>query len=105
MYPCSLRMRASSRLSPEEGIVTSWCCASAALRRRVRKSATGSVIDIGRSPTRLGHPGDISVVRELAQADPAHAELAIHRAGTAAATAARIPSGLVLGRPLLADSL
>src|SRR5947209_13532130 len=104
MYPCSLRIRASSRLSREDCIVTSWCCALAALRSRVRKSAIGSVIDMA-LPARLRHPGDVSVVRELAQADPAYAELAVHGASAAAALAAAVPAGLVLGCPPLADSL
>src|ERR1700728_923461 len=98
MYPCSLRMRASSRLSFEDGIVTSWCCALAALRKRVRKSATGSVIDM-RSPARLGHAGDVPVVSKLAQADPADAELAVNRPGAAATTAAGVAPGLELGGP------
>src|SRR5205085_2232985 len=97
-------MRAISRLIPEAGILTSCCWALAALRRRVRKSAMGSVIDIW-SPARLRHPGDVAVVRELAQADPAHPELAVHGASTAAATAARVLPALVLVGPLLADDL
>src|ERR1700744_1235021 len=107
MYPCSERIRASSRFRREDGIVTSWCCARAALRRRVRKSATGSVMDIAAPllPARLGHAGDVSVVRELAQADPADAELAVHRAGTPATPAAGVAAGLVFGGPLLADAL
>src|ERR1019366_4430565 len=99
-------IRASSRLSLEDGSATSWCWALAALRKRVRKSATGSVIDMARrSPTRLRHAGDVSVVRQLAQADPADAELAVDRAGATAAAATGVTPGLVLGRPLLADSL
>src|SRR5579863_6757579 len=97
-------MRASSRFSFDEGIETSWCCALAPLRRRVRKSATGSVIDM-RSPARLGHPRDVPVVRQLAQADPAQAELAVHGTGPAATTAAGIAPGFELGGPLLTDSL
>src|SRR5437588_8096212 len=97
-------MRAISRLIPEAGILTSCCWALAALRTRVRKSAMGSVIDI-RSPARLGHPGDVAVVRELAQADPAHAELAVDGTGATAAPTARVAASLVLGCPLLADDL
>src|SRR5664279_895290 len=104
MYPCSLRMRATYALRLDEGIATSWCCALAPLRRRVRKSATGSVIAMG-SPARLRHAGHVAVVGELAQADPAQAELAVHRARAAAAAAARIALGLVLRCPRLADSL
>src|ERR1700735_3397153 len=97
-------MRASSRLSLEDGMTTFSCCAWAALRRRVRKSETGSVIDM-RSPRALGHSRDVTVVRELAQADPAHAELAVHRAGAAASPAAGVAPRRVFGCPLLADAL
>src|SRR4051812_28538243 len=75
------------------------------LRMRVRKSAMGSVIDIDRSPTRLRHAGDHPVVRELAQADPAQAELAEDGARPAAAAAARVLPGLVLAGARLADAL
>src|SRR4051812_26275466 len=71
--------------------------ACAPLRSRVRKSATGSVIDTA-SPARLRHAGDVAVVGQLAQADPAEAELAIHGAGPAALAAARIGPRLVLRR-------
>ena len=40
-------------------------------------------------------------MRELAQADPTHAELAIHRARAAAPGAARVGPHLILGLPLL----
>src|ERR671921_2517879 len=76
-----------------------------ALRTRVRKSATGSVIDMVRLPAALRHAGDVAVVRELAQADPAQAELAEDGARAAAAAAARVLAGLVLGGARLADAL
>src|SRR3954468_23124752 len=98
-------MRASSTLSLDEGISTVSWAAVMPLRMRVRKSAMGSVIDIDRSPTRLRHAGDHSVVRELAQADPAQAELAVDGARPAAAAAARVFAGLVLGGALLAHPL
>src|SRR3954451_8588514 len=56
-------------------------------------------------PGRLGHPGDEAVVGQLAQADPAEAELAIHGAGPSAATAASVLTGRVLGRARLAHPL
>src|SRR5919197_1247348 len=92
-------MRAISALSRDAGASTASCWALSALRIRVRKSAVASVIVIGRRllPARLGHAGDHSLVRELAQADPAHAELAVHRAGPAAAAAAGVAAGLELG--------
>src|SRR5947209_6539886 len=98
-------MRAISDLRLDDGISTVVCDAWIALRIRVRKSATGSVIDIARSPTRLRHAGDVAVVRELAQADPADAELAEHRARPAAAAAAAVLAGLVLRAARLAHAL
>src|SRR5690349_7446746 len=76
-----------------------------ALRTRVRKSATGSVIDIRRLPAALGHARDVAVVRELAQADPAQAELAVDGARAAAAAATRVLAGLVLGGACLTHAL
>src|SRR5262245_4993227 len=98
-------MRAISRLSLLDGISTSSCAAVIPLRTRVRKSAMGSVMDMGRLPGALRHPGDVAVVRELAQADAAHTELAVHRAGAAAAAAAGVLPGLVLGGAHLAHAL
>src|SRR3954467_7680147 len=97
-------MRAMSRLSPLAGISTVWWAAMIPLRMRVRKSATGSVIDM-RSPARLRHAGDEAVVRELAQADPAQAELAVHGARAAAAAAARVGPRGVLRRACLTGDL
>src|SRR5919112_1699944 len=97
-------MRAISILSLLAGISTVSCDAWMALRTRVRKSATGSVIDM-RLPAALRHARDVAVVRELAQADPAQAELAEDGARAAAAAAARVLAGLVLGGARLADAL
>src|SRR4051794_22043732 len=97
-------MRAISRLSLLDGMTTSSWAAWIPLRMRVRKSAMGSVIDM-RSPARLRHAGDEPVVRELAQADPAHAELAVDGTRAAAAAAARGIPGLVLGRTGLPGDL
>src|SRR5687768_17076025 len=80
----------------EVGIETVSCSALLALRIRVSMSATGSVI-IAASPARLRHAGDRAVVRELAQADPAEAELPVHRARAPAAVApAVLPRGELL---------
>src|SRR6266404_4378416 len=68
---------------------------------RVSMSAIGSV-SIG-SPARLGHARDRALMREVAQADPADAELAEHRARPAAPTAARVVAHLELLRALLLD--
>src|SRR3954466_13388207 len=98
-------MRAISRLSLLDGIATSSCAAVMPLRTRVRKSAMGSVIDMLASPRALGHARDVAVVRELAQADAAPAELLVHGARAAAAAAARIPAGLELRGACLAHAL
>src|SRR4051794_31094992 len=97
-------MRAISRLSLLDGISTSSLAAMMPLRMRVRKSAIGSVIDM-RLPTRLRHAGDHAVVRQLAQAQTADAELAIDGPRTPTATAARVRARLVLGRALGSDDL
>src|SRR5262245_50807135 len=97
-------MRAISRFRRLAGIATSSWAAMIPLRIRVRKSAIGSVIDM-RSPARLRHAGDVALVRELAQADPADAELAVDRARTPALAAARMRARLVLGRPVRGDDL
>src|SRR4051794_41496456 len=78
------------------------CAAWIALRIRVRKSAMGSVMDMGLSalrvlPAGLGHPGDEPVVGQLPQADPADAELAVDGARAPAAAAPTVLAGLVLG--------
>src|SRR3954465_8745835 len=97
-------MRAISRLSLLEGMITVSWAAWMPLRIRVRKSAMGSVIDM-RSPARLRHAGDEALMRELAQADPAQAELPVHGARTTAAPTARVRPRRVLRRPLLAGDL
>src|SRR5215216_4019126 len=104
MYPCSVRMRAISAFSREFGITTSSWAAWMPLRIRVRKSAMGSVIDM-RSPARLRHAGDEALVRELAQADPAQAELAVHGARAPAAATTRVLARLELGRAALPNDL
>src|SRR5260370_18420101 len=75
MYPSSLRMRAISVLSFETGTSTRWCLAAAALRRRVRKSAMGSVC-IVLLPAGFHDAGDFSLQRHTSKTDSAHLELA-----------------------------
>src|SRR6266568_4063199 len=87
MYPSSLRMRAISVLSFDTGTSTRWCLAAAALRRRVRKSAMGSVC-IVLLPTGFHDAGDFSLERHAAETDSAHLELADIPARAAAAAAA-----------------
>src|SRR5687768_16734917 len=91
-----------SFLSLEAGMSTVSFAAWMPLRMRVRKSAIGSVMAL---PAGLRHPRDEPLMGELAQADPAQAELAVDRARPAAAAAARVLAGLVLGAACLADAL
>src|SRR5436190_9709444 len=90
-------MRASSRLRLLDGITTVSWAAWIPLRIRVRKSATGSVIDT-RSPARLRHAGDEALVGELAETHAAQPELAVDRAGPPAATTAALRARRELGR-------
>src|SRR5258708_18382619 len=80
-------MRAISVLSLETGTSTRWCLAAAALRRRVRKSAMGSVC-IVLLPAGFHDAGDFSLQRHTAETDSAHLELADIPARAAAAAAA-----------------
>src|SRR5262245_47650721 len=82
---------------------TSWCIATLALRMRVSMSAIGSVIVIVGlpSPARLGHARHLAGVHELAQADPAEAELSVERARPTAPAAPVVRTDLVLGLALL----
>src|SRR3954451_15395774 len=100
-------MRAISALRREAGASAASCWAWSALRIRVRKSAVGSVIVMGQGllPARLRHAGDHALVRQLAQADPADAELPVHGAGAPTAAAAGVAAGLELGRAPLAHDL
>src|SRR5512133_2638012 len=82
-------MRAICSFRREVGISVVSCIALLALRMRVSMSAIGSVC-ISNSPARFRHAGDLALVRELAQADPAEAELLVDRARAAAAIAARV---------------
>src|SRR5262245_35885573 len=100
MYPSSLRMRAISIFKRDAGISTLLWRAAIAFRMRVSISEIGSVIFIinlmqartsgapPRSPARFGHPRNLPVERQMAEADPADAELANVCARTAATLAA-----------------
>src|SRR5437588_8065414 len=88
----------------EEGISTVSCAAWMALRTRVRKSETGSVIDMG-LPAGLGHPGDEPVVGELAQTDAAQTETAVDRSRPATALTPGVVAGLELLGACLAHAL
>src|SRR3954452_14548184 len=90
-------------LRRECGIDAVSCIALLALRMRVSMSATGSVSISVLLPAALRHAGDDALVGELAQADPAEAELLEHRARTPALVAARVVADLVLRGPRLLD--
>src|SRR4029078_4427792 len=95
-------MRAISCFSREVGISVLSCSALLALRIRASMSATGSVsISL---PARFGHARDDALMRELPQADPAEAELAVDGARASAAVAARVVAHLVSLRAGLLDA-
>src|SRR5262245_32837322 len=89
--PSRTRTSTTASLRRECGTSSRSLRAPAALRIRVSRSATGSVIDISLSsllPGRLHEAGDLALVREPPQAEPAEPELAVVRAGAAADPAA-----------------
>src|SRR3954470_8395758 len=97
-------MAARASFSFDDGIRTSSCCTTLALRMRVSMSAIGSVIVIARlplSPARLRDAGDLARVNHLPEADAAEPELAEHRARPAATAAPRVRAHLELGLALL----
>src|SRR5579875_2655354 len=102
MYPSSLSRRAISTFIFDEGIVARSCSALLALRMRVSMSAIGSVSI--RSPARLRHARDRTLMRELAQADAAQAEFLEHGTRASAPVAPGVVAHLELLRaPLLHD--
>src|SRR6266498_3751389 len=82
-------------------MTTRSCSALLALRMRESMSATGAVSS--GLPARFRHAGDAALVCELAEADPAEAELAEDRAGTSAEVAAGIVTDLEPFRARLLD--
>src|SRR5712692_3186881 len=89
-------MRAMSVLSFETGTSTRWCLAAAALRRRVRKSAMGSVCII-LLPAGFHNAGDFSAQRHATKTDSAHLKFADVPARAAAAAATVAHAYLELG--------
>src|SRR5262245_59207683 len=93
MKPSSSSTLASATLSLVAAISTNGRSILLALRMRVSISAIGSVI-MAVSPFRgwlpgcLANAGDHPVAGEFAEADPADAELAVHRSGASADLAA-----------------
>src|SRR6478609_10159761 len=96
-------MRAISRFIPEVGISTVSCSAWLALRIRVSMSPMGSVVIVA-SPARFRHSRDDALVRQLAQADAAHAELAEVGPRATAPVTPVVPTGLELRLSRLLDS-
>jgi hypothetical protein len=78
--------------------------AELALRIRVSMSAIGSVMTM-RSPGRLGHTGDVSLVGQLAKTDAAQHEPTVHGPGPAAPGTPGIGPDpeFLSGSPLLLD--
>src|SRR5438094_5715142 len=97
-------MRAMSALMRDAGMSTRVCFAVTALRIRVSMSAIGSVISeplnlvIDQLPTALRHSRNVSLKRELAEAESAQRELAHVGARPAAQAAAVAQPNLVLRR-------
>src|SRR5436190_23853607 len=104
MYPSSFKRRAISTFIFEEGIAADSWSALLAFRMRLSMSAIGSVSTSSLLPAGFRHAGDHALVRELAQADPAEAELAEHRARPAAPVAPAVVPHLELLRARLLDA-
>src|SRR5271154_1556106 len=83
-------MRAISVFSFETGTSTRWCLAAVALRRRVKKSAMGSVCMslLVLLPAGFRDAGNFSLERHAAETDAAHLELADISASAATNAAA-----------------
>src|SRR5215813_109181 len=92
-------MRVISVLSFDTGTSTRWCLTAAALRRRVRKSAMGSVCIflLKLLPAGLHDAGNFLAKRHAAKTDAAHFELADVAARAAADSAAVAHAHLELG--------
>src|SRR3954462_8245082 len=97
MYFSRRRTRTISAFTLEAGTSTFLCFALQALRMQVSRSAIRSETDMfslrrhgvspgcSRLPARLHHARDLAHQRQLAEADPADAEVAKKSPGTAAA--------------------
>src|SRR5262245_46990700 len=101
MNPSSLSTWATEALSRLAGMSTNGRSMRLALRTRVRKSASGSVIMAWpSSPAGLLDAGDQPVAGHAAEADPADAELAVHRPRPAAQLAAQPDADALARREL-----
>src|SRR5689334_15112194 len=92
-------MRAISSFCLDTGMRVTSASAVLALRMRVSMSAMGSFVIPSPLPARLRHARDHARMGEIAQADAAQPELAVHGPWPAALLAARVVAGLVLRRP------
>src|SRR4051794_2090974 len=97
-------MRAISAFSLEAGTSTFGWRAAIAFRTRVSMSAIGSLVIVlllqscQPLPASLGHTRNLAIQRELAEAQPANAELAQERSRAPAAPAAVAVAALELRR-------
>src|SRR5712691_4132551 len=99
MNPSVLRISAMRSFSFDDGTSTFSCSARLALRMRVRKSATGSLLILA-SPARLDHARHLALERQLPEAQPTQFELAQVAARPAAELAAVVGARAELGDPL-----
>src|SRR4051794_12122075 len=100
MNPSSLRTWTTAAFTLVAGMSTAGRSMRLALRMRVSRSARGSVIMVVPSPARLHDPGDQPVEGQVTEADPAHAELAVHRPGPAAQPAAQADADAIARQEL-----
>src|SRR5215831_12659746 len=102
MKPSSLSSSVILTFSFEAGISTFSCSARLALRIRVKRSATGSVIMGGSLlPARFDHARHLALEGQLTEADSTELELPQVPAGTATELASVVRPRLEPGRALL----
>src|SRR5688500_16215938 len=100
MYPCSLMTRSMRCFRWENGTFTVRYWFELALRIRVRRSATGSVMLMG-LPARFPHAGDLALQGQIPEANAADLELSVKGPAPAAELAPVVAAGRELGSPLL----
>src|SRR5918997_919693 len=93
MTPCEVEMI----VVPMPPRTFGMCLASTYVRRPGRETRLRPEMTDVRLPARLRHAGDEALVGELAQADPAQPELAVHGPRAPAPPAAAVRPGRVLG--------
>src|SRR5690242_11280899 len=101
MKPSSLSTWATFTFSRLAGMSTAGRSMRVALRMRVSMSASVSVIMAAIPlPAGLGHAGDQAAAGHVPEADPANAELAVHRPRPAAQLAAQADADALARRHL-----